>query len=520
MSKRTKYVLAGAAVVIVAGLVGGYFAALKMARRFEPMLRAQAVQYLEDHFHTQVELQALHINRPKMSALQILLRHGRGAIVGVEGDGLSMRLRGDPTRPPLFTIQKVYFAVDLGVLTEPRKFVNLVLIDGMQINVPPKGERGNWMSGEKPKFQVMIHNVQIKNAVLSLLPADPTRPPLRFHIAQLRLQSVAANTAAIYNADLMIPKPPGIVKSTGNFGPWNADEPGDTPLNGNYTFDKADLGIFSGISGTLASNGTFDGALDSVKVTGTAYVPNFELKSAGNPVPLTTTFEALVDGTNGNTVLQPVRATLGHTNFTTTGAVIKHEEYSKRSITLKVSMPHGDMRDLLRLAMKGPPFMQGFIHMNASIDIPPLTAKVKQKLRLDGTFDLSDAKFLKSTIQDQVDQLSRRGQGQPKNQEIDEVVSNMQGSFHLENQVMTFQSLAFTVPGADVSISGTYSMAQDQLDFHGALKLNAHLSDTMTGWKRWLLKPADPFFAKNGAGTFLKIKIEGNAQHPKFGLDR
>jgi hypothetical protein len=35
-----------------------------------------------------------------------------------------------------------------------------------------------------------------------------------------------------------------------------------------------------------------------------------------------------------------------------------------------------------------------------------------------------------------------------------------------------------------------------------------------------VLKPADPFFAKNGAGTYVKIKIEGDAHHPKFGLDR
>ena len=184
---------------------------------------------------------------------------------------------------------------------------------------------------------------------------------------------------------------------------------------GNYTFDNADLGIFAAIAGTLSSKGTFDGSLNSVNARGTTYVPNFQLKMAGNPLPLSTTFEALVDGTNGNTVLQPVRATLGHTNFTTTGAVIKHEEYSQRSINLKVDMPNGDMRDLLRLAMKGPPFMEGFINMKSSIDIPPLTSKVKQKLVLDGTFDLHDAKFLKSTIQDQIDQLSRRGQGQPKN---------------------------------------------------------------------------------------------------------
>jgi AsmA-like C-terminal region len=519
MSKRTKYVLAGAAGVIVAGVVIAYFAAAAIARRFEPLLRTEAIQYLEDHFHTEVQLQALHINRPKLSTIQILLRHGRGALVGVEVDGLAMRLAGNPSGPPLFSIQKVFFTVDLGVLSQPQKSVNFVSIEGMQINIPPKDERANWTSRRKSKLDVLIHEVQIKNAVLSLLQTDHTKPPLRFHIARLRLQSVGAHSAARYTADLTIPKPPGTVKSTGNFGPWNADEPGETPLKGNYTFEKADLGIFSAIAGILSSKGTFDGSLDHVKVSGTANVPNFQLKSAGNPVPLSTTFEALVDGGNGNTVLQPVRATLGHTNFTTTGAVIKHEEYSKRSIRLKVSMARGDMRDLLRLAMKGSPFMEGFIHMNSSIDIPPLTGKVKEKLRLDGTFDVSGAKFLKSTIQDQVDQLSRRGQGQPKNQEIDEVVSNMQGSFHLENQVMTFRHLAFAVPGADVSISGTYSMAQDMLDFHGALKLNAHLSDTQTGWKHWLLKPADPFFAKNGAGTFLKIKIEGNAHHPQFGLD-
>ncbi len=227
-------------------------------------------------------------------------------------------------------------------------------------------------------------------------------------------------------------------------------EPGDTPLKGDYTFDNANLGIFAGIAGTLSSKGAFEGSLDSVNVRGTTYVPNFELKMAGNPVPLSTSFEALVDGTNGNTVLQPVRATLGHTHFTTTGAVIKHEDYTRRSITLKVDMPNGDMRDLLRLAMKGPPFMEGFINMKSSIDIPPLTSKVKQKLVLDGTFDLHGAKFLKSTIQDQIDQLSRRGQGHPKDTEIDEVISRMQGSFHLENQVMTFRSLAFEVTGAAV----------------------------------------------------------------------
>jgi hypothetical protein len=367
---------------------------------------------------------------------------------------------------------------------------------------------------------VEFENIQIKDAMLTLLPSDTSKPPLRFHIARLHLKSVGADSASRYDADLTIPKPPGTIQSSGDFGPWNASTPGDTPLKGDYTFDNADLGIFKGIAGTLSSKGTFDGALDSVNVRGTTYVPNFRLKMSGNPLPLSTTFEALVDGSNGNTVLQPVRATLGHTNFTTAGAVIKNDQYSKRSITLQVKMPNGDMRDLLLLAMKGQPFMEGTINMQSSIDIPPLNSTVKEKLVLDGTFDLHDAKFLKSTIQNQIDSLSRRGQGQPKNEAIDQVISSMQGSFHLENQVMTFRSLAFEVPGADVSAAGNYDMGTDMLDFHGALKLDAKLSETMTGWKRWVLKPADPFFAKNGAGTFVKIKIEGSSHQPKFGLDR
>jgi hypothetical protein len=520
VSKRKKLWLGGIAGFVVLLAVGAYIAASIIAKQFEPTLRAQAIQYLHDRFHSDVELRALHINRPKMSTIQILLRHGRGAIVAVEGDGLSMRFGGDRSRPPLFRIQKVFFTVDLGVLFQPKKSVQFVSLEGMEINVPPKGERHDFSGGESSNSNVIIQNVQIKDAALVLLPKDSGRKPLHFQIARLHLQSVGVNSAMRYDADLTIPKPPGTVKSVGNFGPWNATEPGDTPLQGGYTFDHADLGIFAAIAGTLASKGTFDGSLDAVNVRGTTYVPDFQLKMAGNPLPLSTAFEALVDGTNGNTVLRPVRATLGHTRFTTNGAVIKDEEYSKRSINLKVEMRNGDMRDLLRLAMKGSPFMEGFINMKSSIGIPPLTSKVKQKLVLDGTFDLNHAKFLKSTIQDQIDQLSRRGQGQPKNPEIDEVISKMQGSFHLENQVMTFRSLAFEVPGAAVSIAGNYDLANDMLDFHGALKLHAKLSQTMSGWKRWLLKPVDPFFAKNGAGTFLKIKIEGDAHHPKFGLDR
>ncbi len=525
MSKRKKRWLIAIAVGVLLFIAGTFIAASILSKRFEPMIREQAIQYLSDRFHSQVELASLKIHMPKKSAFSLVRTRGRGAKVAVEGEGLAMWFGGSRSQPPLFSMRKVSFVVDLGIVMDERKTVDTVVIEGMQINVPPKGERPTLNSNDAKKAddartKVLIKVVSIKDAMLVILPKDKQKNPLKFKIDHLKLTSAGNAVAMNYDAGLMNPRPPGIIHSEGSFGPWNADEPGDTKLTGKYTFDKADLGVFNGIAGTLASTGEFDGSLSAVHARGQATVPDFQLKMTGAPVFLSTNFEVLVDGTNGNTVLKPVKARLGHTYFTTTGAVIKHEDKDHRTIDLKVAMPNGDLRDLLRLAMKGQPFMQGRVTMNTQIRIPPLSSTVKQKLLLDGKFQVHDAVFLRSSIQDQIDNLSRKGRGQPNNQEIDQVVSTMTGTFRLENQVMTFKSLTFGVPGADVSIAGNYNIGHDVLDFHGALKLKAKVSETQTGWKRWVLKPVDPFFSKNGAGTFLKIKIVGDAHQPKFGLDR
>jgi hypothetical protein len=96
----------------------------------------------------------------------------------------------------------------------------------------------------------------------------------------------------------------------------------------------------------------------------------------------------------------------------------------------------------------------------------------------------------------------------------------MKGGYQLDDSVITFRELTFGVPGADVQLDGSYNLNADVLDFHGGLKLQAKVSQMVTGWKHWLLKPVDPFFSKNGAGTYLKIQVVGSSKAPKFGLDR
>ena len=137
---------------------------------------------------------------------------------------------------------------------------------------------------------------------------------------------------------------------------------------------------------------------------------------------------------------------LGSTKFQTSGGVIKHEGDKRRSIDLDVLMPKGNLVDVLRLAMKGSPFMQGQLFLKTRIAIPPLSGKVREKLRLKGQFQISGGKFLKSTIQDEIDKLSRRAQGSPESPEIDEVISRMRGASRWKTKRSSSANLPFRYP--------------------------------------------------------------------------
>ena len=491
MSRREKLVTGFGAAILVA-LIALIIAGSILTRRIQPYIRQQAEQYLRDRFRANVQIASLRVRLPRLSPMTMIFTKGRGTIATVEGEGIVMRMRDHPDAPPLFAIGKFTTAIDVAALFDATKHVSLVTITGLEINIPPKGERPHLSPDDNAtdtpdpagevKTPVVIDRVNLQTTTLVLLPKDKTKKPLRFAIHDVELQSAGAGVPMKYACALTNAMPPGEIRSSGSFGPWNSLEPGDTPLNGDYTFDHADLGVFIGIAGILHSTGRFEGELDTITARGEADVPDFRLKRSGNPVPLHTKFEVLVDGTNGNTTLKPVTATLGSTHFTTSGAVFKHEGDTHRTIKLDVNMPQGSMRDVLRLAMKGDPFMEGTINLKTKIEIPPLDGKVRDKLRLDGRFDITQGHFLRSTIQDQIDSLSRRAQGQPQNQEIDEVISRMTGGFKLDDHVITFRDLTFGVPGADVQLDGNYDLHADILDFHGALKLQAKVSQMVTGW--------------------------------------
>ena len=139
-------------------------------------------------------------------------------------------------------------------------------------------------------------------------------------------------------------------------------------------------------------------------------------------------------------------------------------------------------------------------------------------MSLDGQFAIGDIRFTNNEIQDRIDTLSHKAQGQPQLGSEGTEISELRGKFKMEKSVINFSNLTFAVAGASLAMAGTYSLDSGQLDFHGKLRMDAKLSQTMTGKKSIFLKVVDPFFRKNGV-TEIPVKITGTKDAPQYGLD-
>ena len=95
----------------------------------------------------------------------------------------------------------------------------------------------------------------------------------------------------------------------------------------------------------------------------------------------------------------------------------------------------------------------------------------------------------------------------------------MSGNFELGEQKITITDLDYRVPGAEVAMNGVYTLDGDTFNFHGVARLQAKVSEMVTGWKSWALKLADPLFMKHGAGTEVPITVTGTRSEPHFGVE-
>ncbi len=487
-----------------------------MISRAEPRLRATVISTLSAKFKARVELDAFHVSLLK--GLQ------------VSGDGLRIFGNSDPNNhepgiQPVIGVSEFEFHMGILDFLASPMHVDTVYVKGLQLNLPPREQRGDIKNiGPKDrKIKIVVDKLVCDNTQLIINTLKPGKLPLEFDIEKLKMTSIGPDGPMHFDADLTNPKPVGNVVSSGSFGPWQADSPRDTPVSGVYSFNHADLSTIKGIGGMLSSTGKYSGILDKIVVDGATDTPDFHLAISGRAVPLHTDFHAIVDGTSGDTYLQPVNATILTTSLVANGSVVRMKNPGGHQVTLDVVIEKGKIEDLLKLAIKtDPPVMTGVVRMKTKFDLPPGAPDVADRLKLAGNFQVSGTHFTNEKIQGKVDSLSMRSQGKPslaQDNIPDNVHSDLKGTFSLANGLLAFSQLQFEVPGTQVNLTGTYSLDGNIFDFHGKARMDAKLSQMVTGWKSLLLKPVDPFFNKHGAGTEIPIKITGTKSEPHFGPD-
>ncbi|MEO8078511.1 MAG: AsmA-like C-terminal region-containing protein [Acidobacteriota bacterium] len=508
------------------GVVGGALVAVAIVAGVtsrSSTLRALVIKTLSDRLDSEVEMADFSVDTFPS--------------VHVYGAGLVIRHKGRRDVPPMVSIKS--FTVDgglFGLLARPRRFRTVTLI-GLELNIPPGGFKraaGDTAAAAgsielKGMHQdddsggpaaIVVDSVVAEDASIVLIPRRSDKKPKVFAVHRLTLEPLGKAKVMSFVADITNPLPKGLVQTRGTFGPWGRDDPGSSPLTGTYTFNHADLSTIKGIGGMLDSTGTFSGQLDRISVSGETRTPDFRVNTGAHPIPLETKFEAVVDGTDGDTYLNAVSAKLQNTPLTAKGAIVGEHGVKGRTVQVHVKIDDGRIEDVLLLTVKtDQPILTGRLALEADLNLPAGPETVMERLELSGDVDVRGARFT-GEAQSKISDMSERARGLNPVETTQDVASKFHTRFRLDRGLLTLRDSTFTIPGATILIAGSYGLKSEVLDFEGTVRMKATVSQAAGGGiKSTLLKVVDPLFRKDGAGAVLPINIRGSRQQPKFGLD-
>src|SRR5579872_1468743 len=167
MSSRRKkivWILGVAAIGFVAVLI---ILSVVISRR----AHIWAADWMSEQYHSQVQLDAFRVTIPF-------------PLVQCEGDNLVLHFQGRQDLPPLIAVTRFTMRTSvLGLLRRSRR-IEYLKLEGLQINVPPRGDANPGpFSGLKKKFRaVRLDQIISENAVLRILTNKPGKDPLEFSI--------------------------------------------------------------------------------------------------------------------------------------------------------------------------------------------------------------------------------------------------------------------------------------------------------------------------------------------------
>ena len=247
-NRRLRHILIWLSYVLVLIIVAAAIAGDVLLHHAAPILKAKVIETLSTRFDSRVQLDKFDVSLVK--GFQ------------VSGSGLKLYPNHLQIDAPLIAVNRFSFRV-LGwrqLLHTPLR-VHHVQVSGLSIHMPPKDQRGNMphlSDNQKPGedqshagIKIEVVQIDVDHADLVIENGKPNKVPLDFVINKLTLQSVAAGQPMKFHATLVNPRPIGNIDSSGDFGPFNTQSPGDTNVRGTYSFRNADLNSIKGLGGIL-----------------------------------------------------------------------------------------------------------------------------------------------------------------------------------------------------------------------------------------------------------------------------
>jgi hypothetical protein len=445
---------------------------------------------------------------------------------GCVAEQVQFEHRVHKNNPPIISIRTLTINGSYWGLMTGQYRLSLVKVVHMHVTVPPADVHGkpdpimplNHTNNSVTKLR--IDKIIADGAVLDFMHQDGGKP-YRLSIEKLGLFDVSNNSAITYKTIVANEVPPGKIHSAGVFGPWNPGNPANTPLHGEYTYQDANLAGLKELSGTMQAQGKFSGKLGDIQTQGNVDVTNFHVTDTSHYRELKAAFQAEVDGRNGDTTLDSVRAQFDHTSLLVKGTVAEQKGRKGRMISLDLICGSGRIEDVLDLfieARRAP--ITGALEMNAHLDVPPGKSDFLRRMRMSGDFGVAGGKFIDKETQSDLNRLSESAAKAKEPAGDDETaLSNLKGHGEIRNGVATLTDLRFNVPGATAVMNGTYSLINYDVDLRGILLTDGKPWAATTGFKSWVLRAITPFLKKKQHMRVVPFKITGNYYKTNVGLN-
>ena len=431
-----------------------------------------------------------------------------------------------PEKDPIISLERLSIRASLpGLLGSPTR-LSEVRLAGMHLIVAPKitGEnRTSVLLNSGPGGKGLeISKITADGALLEFIHEDRKERPYVLKVERLTVTNVGFGTPMFFRATVRNSVPPGVILAEGKFGPWNPSDIGSTAVSGIYAYKDIDLSFFGSISGKGQARGQFSDMLSRIRTQGSVEVSGFHVDGSDHAVQLATTFDATVNATNGDVVLNPAVASYRHTQIEVRGAIAGRAGQTSKTAEFQIAAPSGRIEDLLYLFTKGEPGMSGKVGLEGVFIWPPGARKFLEKIRMDLSFGMSGSRFTPAKTQDSINRISESAQGEQKKTEDSDprtVFSQIQGQIRLGQGIATISHAKLAAPGIDAAVSGSYNLINQRIDLHGTLDTRGRLSDTTSGFKALMLKAVTPLFRKKQSARIIPFQIRGTYGNESVGLD-